>query len=118
VYKSKISYLFIPFYFSRIFGDCVTSVSYEKLASIYQQQKQISKAIAQYKKSLVISKRLANLDKNNADWQRGLAVPLGQLMGLYAQNNQQSLAIASGEQALAILKQLQQQGKLHGRHKT
>jgi hypothetical protein len=39
-------------------------------------------------------------------------------MGLYAQNNQQSLAIASGEKALAILKQLQQQGKLYGRHKT
>jgi hypothetical protein len=39
-------------------------------------------------------------------------------MGLYAQNNQPSLAIKSGEQALAILNRLQQEGKLHGKHKA
>ena len=92
-------------------------MSYEKLAGIYKKKKEISKAIEQYKKSLPIVKHLADMNKSNADWQRSLAFLLFQLMGLYAKNNQPDLAIKSGEQALQILNQLQQEGKLHGKHK-
>ena len=94
------------------------SVSYEKLAGVYQKQDKIAEAIGQYKKSLIIKNHLAEMDKSNADWQRDLVVPLYQLMILYAQNNQSTQAIQSGKEALVILKQLEQEGKLHGEHKT
>ncbi len=94
------------------------SVSYEKLAGGYQKQDKIAEAIGQYKKAHSIYQKLIRMDASNAETLRFSTVPLIQLMGLYAQNNQSKQAIQSGKEALAILEQLEQEGKLHGKHKT
>jgi len=88
------------------------------LGESYRKQGKIYKAIEQYNQSLIISKELVKIDKNNSIWQRGVTIPLIQLMRLHSQNNQYTIAIKSGEEAVEILNNLQKEGKLHGKHKA
>ena len=94
------------------------AIALTQYATTLKAQGKLKLAEAHYQQALAITKKLAEDDPSNANWQSDLSVSYIKLFEVYQQKKEISKAIKSGEQGLKILNQLQQAGKLQGQHKA
>jgi hypothetical protein len=77
-------------------------VSHIKMGDVLRDQGDLAGALAVYRESLVVSRRLAEADPSNARWQRNLSFVLTELSEFYDQHGPRTEALSLAEESRRI----------------
>jgi tetratricopeptide (TPR) repeat protein len=81
-------------------------VSHDKLGDVLRAQGDLGGALAAYRESLEVSRRLAQADASNAGWQRDLSFSLTRMAEFHEQRGDRAEAMRFAEESLVINERL------------